>query len=178
MWAAVGKASLHFGVCIETIRRWCTNSVIEFKRTFGGHRRIWLGKHPSNDRVDVAYVRVSSNAQKDDLERQASYMKQSYPGCLVIKDIGSGLNWKRPGFRKLVKLLIDEKVGTVYCAYRDRLTRFAFDFVDLLATLNGSRIYVERSSSKSDEETMCEDLMSIIHVFNCRMQGRRKYKRV
>ena len=49
--------------------------------------------------MNICYCRVSSENQKDDLERQVKYMKEKYPDYLIIKDVGSGINFNRKGYK-------------------------------------------------------------------------------
>ncbi|MHA1300101.1 MAG: IS607 family transposase [Candidatus Helarchaeota archaeon] len=120
----ISKAAQLIGVCSKTIRRWDARGKIECKRTLGGHRRISIfeirrvldGSYEGAEKRDSArtaiYCRVSSHEQKKkgDLERQKLaardfYKKKGYEPNLVISDVGSGLNTRRPGMKKLCKLL-------------------------------------------------------------------------
>lgn len=81
----------------------------------------------------IAYARVSSAGQKDDLKDQMDYLRQfiNARGIIVdeyISDIGSGLNYKRPKWLKLIKEVDQNKVACIYVTYQDRFIRFGFDF--------------------------------------------------
>ena len=183
------KASRILGVSVKTIQRWDRSGMIRCVRTPGGRRRIprseinrilGIGK----DRFVVCYARVSSHTQKDDLERQVSVLESHAESIssniLVIKDIGSGLNEKRRGFRRLLKLVADGLVSHVLVTYRDRLVRFGFETLSYLFSRFGARVVVlyDRCDGDSMSE-LVDDLVSIIVHFAGRIYGRRShlYKR-
>ena len=106
------------------------------------------------------YCRVSSSKQR------LVELHPGVPDSHVIEDVGSGLNWRRPGRRKVLRLARQGRLGTLVVAHRDQLSRLAFD---------GARVVVEHDPRASVRETdeLGEDLLSIIHVFSCREYGRR-----
>ena len=121
--------------------------------------------------------RVSSNSQKDDLERQKEFMTKSYPDYIIIEEIGSGLNLNKKGIKKNLYLIIDGKVEELVVAYRDRLTRFGFElFEDLIKKYSNGKIIVLNEKEKlKPEEEIVKDLMSIMNVYVAKMNGLRKY---
>ncbi|NBO39784.1 IS607 family transposase [bacterium] len=129
------------------------------------------------EKESICYCRVSSHGQKEDLERQVSYMQERFPGYRIIRDIGSGINFKRRGLRTILELACKGYVSEVVVAYRDRLCRFAFELVEWLLSLHGVKLVVLNEDLEGSESgELAEDLLSIVHVFNCRIQGRRKYQ--
>lgn len=186
------KAAKALGVCEETLRRWANTDSIDFIRTPKGQRRYCIDNlkgltQPSIDtNITVAsnpsrkfcYCRVSSQGQKDDLERQVSFMQSKYPSHTVLTDIGSGINFRRKNLRTLLELSSKGLVDEVVVAYRDRLCRFAFELVEWIFQLHKVKLVVlnETMGSSSNSE-LAEDLLAIINVFNCRVNGRRKYKK-
>jgi predicted site-specific integrase-resolvase len=128
----------------------------------------------------IGYCRVSSNKQKDDLERQIDNMK-IYLESLnkpyeIITDIGSGINYKKKGLRDLLKKINSKEVDKIIILYKDRLLRFGFELVEYMANLNGCEIEILDSTQKTQQEELVEDLIQIISVFSCRLQGRRANK--
>jgi len=83
-----------------------------------------------NDRINICYCRVSTLGQRDDLDRQIIYMKDQYPEYIIIKDIGSGINFNRKGLNKIIDLAIRGKVNKVVVSYKDRLCRFGYDLIE------------------------------------------------
>jgi len=128
----------------------------------------------------VGYCRVSSNKQKDDLQRQVENMKKYLESLNVeyeiIQDIGSGINYKKKGLRQLIKMINNKEVDKIVIFYKDRLLRFGFELVEYMANLNGCEIEVLDSTEKTDEQELVEDLIQIVTVFSCRLQGKRANK--
>ena len=125
------------------------------------------------------YCRVSSKKQEGDLERQVSLAKEQYPKHNIIKDVGSGLNWKRKGLRKLLKEAHNGKVSEVIIFHKDRLCRFGFEILEYFFALNGVSLMVHDSGEQSaTEQELAEDLLSIVHVFSARQHGRRGYNKI
>lgn len=128
----------------------------------------------------VGYCRVSSNKQKDDLQRQVENMKKYLESLNVeyeiIQDIGSGINYKKKGLRQLIKMINNKEVDKIVVFHKDRLLRFGFELVEYMANLNGCEIEVLDSTEKTDEQELVEDLIQIVTVFSCRLQGKRANK--
>ena len=180
-WVNIGEASKFYGVSVNTVRRWCDNNSIESKRTPGNQRVILVSSgnvftNSKDSKTDFIYVRVSSAKQKPDMERQLAFLQNKYPGCSVIKDIGSGLNYKRKGLLGLLEKSFKGEVGRVIVFSKDRLCRFGFDLFDWLFTQNGSRLLVHEQIDNTPEEEFTEDILAILQVFACRWNGKRKYR--
>jgi predicted site-specific integrase-resolvase len=103
-------------------------------------------------------------------------MAELYPNYEIIKDIGSGINWKRSGFQRIITETLKGGVQEVVVSHRDRLCRFSFELVEsIFKTCNTKLVVQNNEETKSDNEELAEDLLSIIHIFNCRQMGRRRY---
>ena len=104
-------------------------------------------------------------------------MRSIYPDAEVICDIGSGLNEKRRGYRTLLdRLLAGDKLQLVI-AHRDRKPcRFGIGTIQYLVEQNGGELVVLDKSVHSPTEELTADLLSILHVFSCRMPGLRRYR--
>jgi predicted site-specific integrase-resolvase len=167
------------GVCNRTLERWEKEGKIKAYRTPSGQRRY------DTDSViavpitkpTVLYTRVSSRSQKADLSRQVEFLISRYPGCEIIQDIGSGLNFKRKGLIALLERIYTGDIGMVVITSKDRLCRFGFDLIAWFAERSGCKILVLNHNSLSPEREMVEDILAIIHVFSCRLYGLRKYKK-
>ena len=94
----------------------------------------------------VCYCRVSSPKQKDDLQRQIAYMQSLYPEAEIIKDIGSGLNFKRKGLRSILDRLLRGDKLKIIVACRDRLCRFGFELIQYMVEQNGGEILVQEQT--------------------------------
>ena len=131
-----------------------------------------------NKKLNLCYVRVSSNNQKDDLKRQKELMIQKYPNHLIIEEIGSGLNLNKKGIKKIIKLAIAGKINELVVAYRDRLTRFGFKLIEkLINDYSKKKIIVLNEKDKIEpEEELVNDIMSIMNVYVAKMNSLRKYR--
>jgi predicted site-specific integrase-resolvase len=190
------EASEILGVHQRTLYQWDEKGLIETIRTPGNKRlynveKYLKEKNKCNDCIDldeldnkeklkICYVRVSSNGQKDDLERQKKLMTEKYPKYIIIEDIGSGLNLNKRGIKKIIHLAIEGKIKEVVVAYRDRLTRFGFEFLEeLIEKYSGGKIIVLNEKDKLEpEEELVKDMMSIMNVYVAKMNGLRKYKTI
>ena len=128
----------------------------------------------------IGYVRVSSKKQKDDLEIQKEniekYLNEKYEHYEIIEDIGSGINYNKPGLLKLIEKINKKEVDVIVVLYKDRLLRFGFELVEHFASLNNVKIEVLDKIDKTQDEELVEDLVQIITVFSCKLQGKRKSK--
>jgi len=164
------------GVHPNTLRRWDKEGKIRTMRTPGGIRLYDLDSLESERRKFI-YARVSSRNQKNDLNSQIEHLKTRYPTHELIEDIGSGLNFKRKGFKTLLELILSGSVSEIVIAHRDRLCRFGFELIESIAEKYNCRIVVLDANQLSPQAELINDLLSIIHVFSCRMYGLRKYSR-
>jgi putative resolvase len=127
----------------------------------------------------ICYCRVSSNKQKEDLKRQIEYMEHKYPTYEFISDIGSGLNFNRPGLNKIIDYAINGEIEVIVVTYKDRLARFGYDMIDrIVREYSNGMIKIE---NKKEEETPTEeiskDIVSIMNVYVAKINGLRKYKK-
>jgi len=199
------KAVKLLGVHLRTLYNWDKQGKIETVRTPGNKRLYNVNKFlkdmkkktnkcEDNDadsdsdsdssdeeekKLRIVYARVSSQGQKEDLEKQIKHIKKNYPGHTLIKDIGSGLNMNRVGLRKIIKLAIEGKIDQVVVAYKDRLTRFGFELIeDLIKTYsNGKIVVLHKTKAKEPEEELVTDMLQIMNVYVAKLNGLRKYKK-
>ncbi len=136
-------------------------------------------------RTVALYARVSSNTQRDDLERQVKALEEwakqnNIANYEIITDIGSGLNEDRKGFNRVLKLAMEKKISKIVVAYPDRLTRFGFKTLAKLLEPFGVEVVVLNHEDKDPKEELVEDLITIISHFAGKLYGMRthKYKEV
>ena len=130
----------------------------------------------------IIYCRVSSAGQKKDLISQRRSVEFF---CLVagktidetLEDVGSGLNYKRKNFLRLMEMVEGGEVSEIVIAHKDRLVRFGFEWFEKFCVDHGVILTVMNAESLSPEEEMTKDLLSIIHCFSSRLYGLRKYKK-
>lgn len=185
---AIGEAAKALGVSITTLRRWEATGKLIPERTTAGHRRYDLAKlkpelfHIAEDeRITVAYARVSSHDQKDDLERQKQVLelycaKQGWT-FNVLSDLGSGMNYHKKGLKRLLNAIIDEKIGRLVLTHKDRLLRFGAELIfSLCEAKNVEVIILNQGEDTTFEEDLAQDVLEIITVFSARLYGNRSRK--
>lgn len=185
---SINEFSKILGVSAQTLRNWDANGKLHPHHTSSNGYRYYsheqlsqvMNIKPNIDRKIIGYCRVSSNKQKDDLQRQIDNMKmylisQGKP-FEIISDIGSGINYKKKGLKELIKLITQNKVEKVVVLYKDRLLRFGFELIEYIASLYNCEIEIIDNTKKSEQQELVEDLVQIITVFSCKLQGKRANK--
>lgn len=185
---SIKEASEFLGVSTDTLRRWERAGKITSVRTSGGHRRyeqkelIKLKSFKNTeDRLTIAYCRVSSSDQKEDLERQIENVSNF---CIargyrfkVISDLGSGLNYNKKGLKELIELICSSSIDRIVINYKDRLIRFGFEMIEQLCSIYNVKIeIINMTNDKTYEEELVEDVLSVITVFSARLYGSRSHK--
>ena len=180
------KATEILGCVTRTLRNMEKQGRIQSIRTDSNHRRYNIKEYLARTntvskipptRIKVCYCRVSSRGQKADLERQVAYMERKFPSHQIIKDIGSGLNFKREGIKTLLELSYSGTLEEVVVAYKDRLCRFGFElFEQIFKRESNAKIVVLNNVSYSPEEEFSKDILQILTVFSARIHGLKKYK--
>jgi predicted site-specific integrase-resolvase len=185
---SVSKFAKLLDINPQTLRNWDTNGKLKpaFKDEKTGYRYYsqeqleeYMGKKHS-DRKVIGYCRVSSKKQGNDLEMQVEnvriyLLKQGVP-FEIITDIGSGINYTKKGLTRLLDLVLDNKVSKVVVLYKDRLVRFGFELIEAVCNKCNVKIEVIDSTEKTEQEEVVEDLVQIITVFSCMLQGKRSKK--
>jgi predicted site-specific integrase-resolvase len=174
---SVQQAAQHFGVHPQTIRVWTNDGTVKSIRTPTGQRRIVVEDKKDDKKensIKAIYCRVSSAKQKDDLQRQIDYLKEKYPSYQIFKDIGSGINFQRKGLLTLLDMSLQGLVEEVVVTSRDRLCRFAFELLSWMFERQGTKLTVLEQTDESPECELSNDVLSIIQVFCCRRNGKRR----
>ena len=185
----IGEFAEKIGVTTQTLRNWDKEGKLKpAKVTDGGTRyyseyqyKTYMGTPFYNrEKLTILYCRVSSSKQKDDLERQIQNVKtyalaKGYQFELVT-DIGSGINYKKKGLLYLLDRVMSGDVERVVILYKDRLVRFGYDLIEYICKANETSIEIIDSTEKTEQEELVEDLVQIITVFSCRLQGKRVKK--
>ena len=138
-------------------------------------------KAPDEEGKTIVYTRVSGSNQKADLQNQQHSLEMfcaanGYAVDEWLSEIGSGLNYKRKIFNKLLIEVEQGKVSRLIIAHKDRLVRFGFDWFEVFAKRHGCSVEVMNTPSLSPEQEVTQDLLTIIHCFSSRLYGLRKYK--
>lgn len=188
-----------YNISPETVRNWARRGAVRYKCVQNATRKTWLydmesiGEYLQRDTeqaeraaeeagpqpVRVIYIRVSSAKQAADLERQRELLTAAFPDAEIVQDIGSGLNFKREGFTRLVRRICRDEITQVVVTFKDRLARFGFELFKLLCTEHGCSVLVygdgiENADADEEAETdLKDDLFAIINVLVASHNGRR-----
>ena len=134
----------------------------------------------SKNRITIGYCRISNHKQKDDLERQIDnvriYLQAKGQPFEIISDVGSGIDYKKKGLQELIRRISQNQVEKVVVLYKDRLLRFGFELIEYIASLYNCEIEIIDNTEKSEQQELVEDLVQIITVFSCKLQGKRANK--
>lgn len=171
------------GICYQTLYKMADRKEIDTikvgENTLYNIKKYLREKNVLHkERIKICYCRVSSNKQKEDLERQIKYMKKKFPTYTVIHDIGSGLNYKRKGLQEIMEKAINGEIEELVIAYKDRLTRFGYEMIEWLISKysNGKIIVINKSEEETPVEELTKDIVSIMNVYVAKVNGLRKYK--
>ena len=170
------------GVCYKTAwRMWKNNKIphpteqletgtiivhVRRKNDFSDHQKVAI------------YARVSSAENKDNLERQAERLEQyatvrGYRIVKTVKEIGSGINDKRP---KLERLLQEDGYNILLVEHPDRLARFGTNYLSVLLARSGVNLEIV-NVAKDEKRELVDDLISIITSFSAKLYGQRRSRR-
>jgi putative resolvase len=195
---SISAAADFIGVCTKTLRRYESRNLIAPLRTPGGHRRYsmllldqFLEEHMNSTRRNeirnphttsiAIYARVSSHEQKQkgDLNRQVGVLTEfcrqyfRFP-IKIYTDVGSGLNTGRNGLRKLLHDVKKGNLSRIIIAYKDRLTRFGYEFIEEYCTIFGVQITpIQVKPNQSASEGLTDDIISLMASFSGKLYGMR-----
>ena len=190
MFISIGKASRLLGVSVSTMRLWDRQKRLQPGfRTKGGHRRYLVAdlhdieETVPDQRLVVGYSRVSSSDQKEDLGRQnetlLDWQSNTHEEPFeLISDLGSGINFKKKGLKKLLRLILQGQVKKLVLCHQDRLLRFGNELIYLLCDHFSVQVeLIEEKEAESDEIQLARDVLTIITVFSSRLYGRRSHEK-
>ena len=191
MTLSIGEAANELGVSTKTLRRWADGGKIPCERSHGGQRRFKVSDikrvaprnmRPLEDRITINYARVSSHDQKQDLQRQVQVL-ESYSGSHgwqfeTIQDLGSGLNYKKKGLKKLMRRIMKGDVQRLVLTHKDRLLRFGAELVFAMCEEFETEVVIINKSVEdtSFESELVTDMLELITVFSARLYGSRSRK--
>jgi excisionase family DNA binding protein len=179
------------GISYSTLSRWVREGRVRAVRTAGGKfrvpesevRRIAEGLPISGEVRAIIYARVSSSDQKSDLERQVQYLTQycaskGYKVVNILSDVASGLKTDKRGLLKLFNYVVNRHVDVVVVTYRDRLTRFGFEYLEFFFKQYSVRVEVVFDEEPKDAyQELVEDLMEIVTLFAGKLYGMRSHRK-
>lgn len=189
MLMSIGKFSKEIGVSISTLRTWDKTGYLKPAKVLDNGYRYYsdeqIDKYLNvdsdiDDRKIVLYARVSTKKQMDDLDKQIENLKtyaytKGY-SFELITDIGSGINYKKEGLKKLIRMICNKEIKKLVILYKDRLVRFGFELIEEVCRINDVEIEIIDNTTVSKEQELTDDLIQIITVFANRLYGSRSKK--
>ena len=189
----IGAAAKMLGTTPGQLRKWEANGeLLPARKTQGGTRYYAIadlfGRSAAaspaaspaaaspEEPLTVCYARVSSHDQKADLDRQQAaleaYCATKGWRTRVIRDLGSGMNYRKKGLQELLELILHRRFERLVITHQDRLLRFGAELVFRLCELQGIEIViVHQGEPPSFEEELAQDVLEIITVFSARLYG-------
>ena len=189
----VGEFAKLLNVTVKTLQNWDKQGTLKAYRTPTNQRFyteeqlnqvLNLSNNNQNKKqgLKIGYCRVSTHNQKNSLENQEEYLR-SYTNAKgvildeVLTDIGSGINYSRKNFNKILELVEAREISEIYVTYKDRFVRFGFDWFNNFCEKHGAKIIILNQSSTSPEQELAEDLLNIVTVFSARNNDLATYKK-
>jgi len=181
----IGEAANLLGCSISTLRKWeASGELLPSRKTAGGTRYyavadlLGLG---DADSPTVGYVRVSSQDQRPDLQRQHD-MVEAYCAAKgwrseIISDLGSGMNYNKPGLKRLLEMILRKQMRRLVITHKDRMLRFGSELVfALCAHQQIEVVIIHKGEQPTFEEELAKDVLEIITVIGARLYGSRSKK--
>jgi len=178
------------GRSVNTLQKWDRKGVLHAHRSptnrrYYTHDRYlaYRGLLAQASGKEIVYARVSSVGQKPDLAHQVAALRDycarhGYQPDEWIEEIGSGLNYQRKHFNRLMEQIELGQVRRLIIAHKDRLVRFGFEWFAAFCRRHGTDLLIVNGDTLSPEQELVHDLLSIVHVFSARLYGLRSYKKV
>ena len=188
----ISEAARILGVTTTTLRNWDKKGLLKPDEITKGKARRYRIESLRNinrniiftkdDLKTIAYARVSSHVQKEDLTRQVQVLelycsKHGYK-YEVIQDLGSGMNYYKKGLTKLIDLILDNQVQRLVLTHKDRLLRFGAELIFSICEAKNVEVIIinQGDEAPSFEEELAKDVLEIITVFSAKLYGSRSKK--
>lgn len=183
---SIGEFGKQIGVTPQILRNWDKKGKLKPAHVSQGGTRYYFEEQRNQflgivgrkkpKRITLGYRRVSSNKQKNDLERQIenvkTYMIARGYQFDMIRDIGSGINYNKKGLNQLIDRITNGEIEKVVILYKDRFIRFGYELIENLCNKYGTEIEIIDNTEKTEEQELVEDLIQIVTLFSCRLQGK------
>ena len=116
---------------------------------------------------NICYIRVSTDDEIDFLNKQKIYMEKKYPQYKIINDIGSGLDYNRKGFKKIINLAIQKKLKKLVIMDKNRFVTNGFDLIEkMLYSLSNTKIIIENKDNFVSKYDIMTDMSQLLNTHN------------
>jgi putative resolvase len=178
------------GRSVNTLQKWDRKGLLKAHRSPTNRRYYthdqylaYRGLLAEAGGKTIVYARVSSAGQKPDLANQAAALRDfcARHDCRLdewIEEVGSGLNYRRTQFNRIMEQIELGQVRRLVIAHQDRLVRFGFEWFAAFCQRHGTDLLIVNGDTLSPEQELVQDLLSIVHVFSARLYGLRSYQKV
>jgi predicted site-specific integrase-resolvase len=179
LWLTSKEYCLKYKITNTTLKRWVELNKIKCNK-ISSRKFLYLDQNDQGDKLNVIYSRVSNTSQKNDLIAQTELIKtyMNYNGYIIDKvfsDIASGMNEERLEFNKLINLVLENKISNIFISTKDRLSRFGFNYLkNIFDKFNCNIIVLDNTDTKSYENELTDDLLTIIHHFSMKYYSKRR----
>ena len=181
-----------FHISAVTLMNWKNTGKIQYKKL--SDKKILYDIDSIDKSVDnetqklntknVIYARVSTSGQKEDLNNQIEVIKNymlnnGIKPDNIYSDIASGMNENRKQFNNLLEQIFKREINTVYITFKDRLSRFGFNYFKQIFNYFGTNIVIldeQEETNKTYQQELMEDLLAIIHTYSMKLYTNRKKK--
>ena len=180
LWLNSKEYCSKYQISNTTLKRWVDDGKIKCNKV-SSRKFLYLDQNIEEDKkLNVVYSRVSNTSQKEDLNRQIDLIKNYmiYNGYIVdqvFKDIASGMNEDRLDFNKLINMVLENKISNIFISTKDRLSRFGYEYLkNIFNKYNCNIVILDNSDTKTYENELTDDLLTIIHHFSMKYYSKRR----
>jgi predicted site-specific integrase-resolvase len=178
------------GKTVNTLQRWDRAGILPAHRSPTNRRYYthdqyleYRGLKAKGAGITIVYARVSSQSQKPDLQNQLLALRAYCQAKDLqvdewIEEMGSGLNYQRRHFNRILEEIELGRVQRLIIAHKDRLVRFGFEWFAAFCERHGTELMIVNGDTLSPEQELVQDLLSVVHMFSARLYGLRSYKKV
>ena len=176
MYLPSRKACLELGVHPNTLRRWANNGKIRYIKTVGGQRLYDCSslEQCSSIKKNYCYCRVSSYNKKEELDKQIQLLQSKYPNHILIKDIGSGDDFKRKQFLFLLEECAEGRVDNIVVVNKESLCNTGIELLEWFFSRNAVNLIVLEPQNTTSEKNLVSDLLSVITAFTNKRQNKKE----
>ena len=186
---SIGQFAKKINRTQQTLRNWDKNGRLKpaivdentgYRYYTEKQLKEFYGEISNKERIVIGYCRVSSVKQKEALEMQIedvrTYLISKGNQFKIISDIGNGINYDKKGLNQLIQMILQDEVSKVVVLYKDRLVSFGFELIENICKFKSVKLEIIDNTGKTEEQEVVKDLIQIITVLSCRLQGKKAKK--
>lgn len=176
-----------YNISSETVRNWARRGQIRYKCVQNPTRKTWLFdldsigeflqaetttlENNGNIGVRIIYLRIPSEENRKQLERDETKLRTLFPDAQVITDIGAGTDPCRSGFASLVQQVCRDQVAQVVVTSKVAIGRFLWDVFALVCKEHGCTLMVQNEGDINCIEDVRTELFDLVSSVLSSHQG-------